>query len=102
LHGLFVSEEIFKLIIDGIYVYSDVFLKFLEDKHFAWCFRVTTNAYLVKLIVFEEGLGTKQFPSHAVMHFLDYIIVPIFAHVGETSSEHNITPLFARQKHFFK
>lgn len=62
-------------------MYSDVFLKLLEDENFAWSFRKSANADFFQFVILEEGFGSEQFPSHAVMHFLDNIIIPVLAHV---------------------
>ena len=77
-------------------MYSDVLLQFLEHENFAWSFWEATNTNLVKLIVFEEGLCSEQLPSHAIMHLLDDVVVPIFAHVRETAGEYYIPTLLAR------
>lgn len=36
------------------------------------------------------------------MHLLDYIIIPVFAHIREAGGKNNISALFAREEHLFK
>lgn len=83
-------------------MYSDVLLQFLEDENFAWCFRKSANADFLELVILEEGLRPEQLPSHAVMHLLDDIVVPVLTHVGEPRRKYNIASLLACQKHLLK
>ena len=72
-----------------------IFLKFLENKDFAWGARKSSNTNFFKFIVFEECFGSQQFPSHTIGHILDDFVVPVFTHVGEAGSENNVSSLFA-------
>lgn len=97
-----VHQKFLNIIIVSINIHIHVILEFLEDEDFARCFRKSTNADLIQLIVLEESFNFNLSPSSAVNHFFDYLIIPELSHEWVAGSEDAIASLLDRKDHFFK
>ena len=77
-------------------------LQLLEYEDFGWSFGEAADRHLLELIILEESLSGNELPPATLLHFFDYLIIPIEAHVAEAGGKHGVPALLYREEHFFE